>query len=933
VIYVSTQLGKPVSYGISSNRPIRNAHRQKIVELLNWQPYKSSAYRSQLIKYAKFLAQSHVKPMFVFTELARHLTDLQIELPQYSEIQRIVSEALRHQEDRLIKLLENVPVTHKRTIDRLLEHHVSSGDFNLQDIIELPKSLSNGEISDEIKRFNSVSELYYYACDWLKNSTLTPESINYYASLVQYYGRGRLAKMTNPLIPLYIMCFVVNRCKRINDNLIDTFHSLLNKYKSKANDMADELQSDSHVFFEQHEAKFAKVMDLFINKSKPETSASKLREKAFKTLDDNAINVLIDYMQNRKQEKRQLKWQSIAKLEPQFKNNLRLIFKHICIDYRGLKALKNATEKLNDYFKLPNNDDMVSINTFVTEIVSKQALNLITEVIDHKPLINPKMYEFYLYTVIDQALYSGEISSDHSHQFMAYEDEIIKDEELANEVIQKLNLTTFDQPITTHLDALEEKLENQIKQTNNNIYLGNNDAIQIKSQDKRTWTLPYRKDQVSVNHKIFESMPTLDIADVISYVDQETQFLSCFQHILHKGARKPVDKKVLTAVLLGKATNHGLHQMGSLSDFDYDTLKRCEQSYISLEAVKEACDTLSNAIKELPVFNLYNINDCVHGGIDGQKSKPKKACFNARHSPKYFYLGKGISTATLLVNHIPANATIFGAHEHESRFIFDLIYNNDTEIQPDIISTDSHGCNCVNFALLDFFGRQFAPCFKRINNKESMIAGFNEIETYEQLFIRPSGQINRDLIETNWIDIKKIVASLALKKSNQSTLIRMLTNSSYENPVKEALWEYDKIIRSEYILRYIDDEQLRRSVRTALNRNEAYHQLKNTIRHIGNQNILGKNDDHVVINDECARLLSEVIIYYNASILTELLQDNTRQDQEDLLKYSNKVSLVAWCHVNLHGIYRFKNKGRSAVDVSALIKDVPSIIVDQDTDK
>ncbi len=35
--------------------------------------------------------------------------------------------------------------------------------------------------------------------------------------------------------------------------------------------------------------------------------------------------------------------------------------------------------------------------------------------------------------------------------------------------------------------------------------------------------------------------------------------------------------------------------------------------------------------------------------------------------------------------------------------------SNTSDIIPDVLSTDTHGVNHVNFALLDLFGYQFAP--------------------------------------------------------------------------------------------------------------------------------------------------------------------------------------------------------------------------------
>ena len=45
-----------------------------------------------------------------------------------------------------------------------------------------------------------------------------------------------------------------------------------------------------------------------------------------------------------------------------------------------------------------------------------------------------------------------------------------------------------------------------------------------------------------------------------------------------------------------------------------------------------------------------------------------------------------------------------------------MVYNNDTDIQTDIHSTDSHGINQVNFAILDMFGYRFAPRYTNISS-------------------------------------------------------------------------------------------------------------------------------------------------------------------------------------------------------------------------
>jgi TnpA family transposase len=90
---------------------------------------------------------------------------------------------------------------------------------------------------------------------------------------------------------------------------------------------------------------------------------------------------------------------------------------------------------------------------------------------------------------------------------------------------------------------------------------------------------------------------------------------------------------------------------------------------------------------------------------------------NARHSPKYFGLHKGVSSYTLVANHVPINAKIIGTHEHESHYVFDVLYNNSSDIKPARHSTDTHGANHVNFWILHVFGYLFAPRYRNLKKK------------------------------------------------------------------------------------------------------------------------------------------------------------------------------------------------------------------------
>ncbi len=71
--------------------------------------------------------------------------------------------------------------------------------------------------------------------------------------------------------------------------------------------------------------------------------------------------------------------------------------------------------------------------------------------------------------------------------------------------------------------------------------------------------------------------------------------------------------------------------------------------------------------------------------------------------------------------------------------------------------------------------------------------------------ICPVGQIDLQVIIDETPNIDRIVATLGLKEMTQGTLIRKLCTYTMPNPTRRAIFEFDKLIRSIYTLRYLRD--------------------------------------------------------------------------------------------------------------------------------
>lgn len=136
------------------------------------------------------------------------------------------------------------------------------------------------------------------------------------------------------------------------------------------------------------------------------------------------------------------------------------------------------------------------------------------------------------------------------------------------------------------------------------------------------------------------------------------------------------------------------------------------------------------------------------------------------------------------------------------------------------MSTDTHGVNHVNFALLDLFGYSFAPRYAqpgRIINE--MFAVTEDGVGKVNLSLRTP--IYTKCIVRHWDTIQHIVVSLKERKTTQALLVRKLSTYKKNHPLLEALTEYNRLVKAEYLLNYIDDADLRNHVQRALNRGEA----------------------------------------------------------------------------------------------------------------
>jgi TnpA family transposase len=194
------------------------------------------------------------------------------------------------------------------------------------------------------------------------------------------------------------------------------------------------------------------------------------------------------------------------------------------------------------------------------------------------------------------------------------------------------------------------------------------------------------------------------------------------------------------------------------------------------------------------------------------------------------------------------------------------------------------------------------------------------------MVLRPIRKLNPALVVEEWDNIQRIMVSLALKTTTQNIIVGKLSAFARTNKTRRALWEYDNIIRSLYLLEYIDSPPLRRNVQRALNRGENYHQLRRAVSYANFGKLRFKTEQEQKLWGECARLITNCIIYYNATLLSHVLDRKEGASDVQGVALLTQVSPVAWQHINLYGRYEF-NKAPEAIDIDAIVQELSQVPV------
>jgi TnpA family transposase len=873
---------------------------------------------------ATLLARTDVAPTFLLAELMVFLIGQRIVRPGYSTLQSIIRNSLTAERDRLEQRVESALTDATRTaLQELLMRENTLSE--LAALKQDAKSFRYRQMGMEHQKRLTLAPLYTIAKALLPSLDISQLNIAYYASLANFYTISDLRRFKPGQTHLYLLCYAWQRYRQLTDNIVEAFGYHTRHLEDDTKAVATKQAAQIHNERQQATPRVGELLLLYVDDSLTDvTPFGTVRDKAFRIMPEEKLRSTGKLLTETPVSQMDLRWQAVDKQSGLCTKNLRPLA--MALEFASSsasgKAWLAALQWMKEVFAGQQSLAKQPLAKIPPRTIPNRLRNFLLSFDEEgKPVgLRADRYEFWVYRQLRKRLDMGDIYLDDSVQHRRFADDLVSMEAKA-EALKALDVPWLRQPADQTLDALFVELDTQWRAFDSELRSGKLKHLEFDQlKQTLTWHRPKADKDKQLQQGFYSKLQARDVADVFRFVNERCNFLSAMTPLQPRYAKKVADADSLMAVIIAQAMNHGNFKMAETCDIPYHVLEATHQQHLRPATLIDANDQISNFIASLPIFPYYSIDmDVLYGSVDGQKFAAASPTLKARHSRKYFGMDRGVVAYTLLASHVALQTQMLGANQHESYWVFDICYNNTSDIRPTTITGDMHCINMANFAILHWFGMNLAPRFTNLHTQLKHLYRGPEQEGYADFLIQPVGPIDRHLIAAEKSNLDHIAATLGLKEMSQSVLVRKICTLSGHHRTRKALFEYDKLIRTIYTLRYLRDPQLQRDVHRSENRIESYHQLRSTIAQVnGKKELTGRTDLEVDISNQCGRLIANVVIAYNSMLLSGLLGRYLAAGNEKALDLLRRISPAAWQHLHFLGHYAFRGK-QNPIDLEAVL--------------
>lgn len=515
-------------------------------------------------------------------------------------------------------------------------------------------------------------------------------------------------------------------------------------------------------------------------------------------------------------------------------------------------------------------------------------------------LLHRKYLELCVFSHVMEELKSGDLYVQNSDQFDDYRDHLVSWEQFEAEVGEYGDMVG----LPTDGRALVALLKQQLLDISQKVddRFPDNEHMDITESGlliRRTDRAPPPEGLPEVDQAITNSMATTSILDVLTETERWLDLHKLFGPL--SGFESKVDdpRKRFLTTLFCYDCNLGPTQTA----LSVKGLSRKQVAWLNLHHVTE--DRLDKAI--FKVVNAYNRFSLPHywgtgksASADGTKWNVYEQNLMSEYHLRYGGYG-GIGYYHVSDMYIALFGNFIPCGVYEAVHILDGLIKNESDIQPDTLHGDTQAQSAPVFGLAHLLGIKLMPRIRNI--KELVFFKAEQGTSYKHIQRLFRGNIDWDLLALHYRDMLRVAVSIKLGKITPSMILRRLGTFSRKNKLYFAFRELGRVIRTMFLLNYINDLELRRSIHAATNKSEEFNNFVKWL-FFGGEGIIAENLRHEqrkVI--KYSQLVANMVILHNVQWMSRKLKELQAQGflvGEPVLK---ALSPYRTTHINRYGDY------------------------------
>lgn len=929
LLFVARRLAVEATGRLLYAKATIHRHRVMIREKLGYSPF-SAGTEALLKKEADFLFSKQMRLKDIFAALLQKLEQQKVEVPSYNKLAELITDCFRTYEKRLLASIEqSLRPEDKQLLDRLLQIDEAYEADDKQDLkikrytITLLKrpnqSTKPAKIKANIHDLLTLKELFEKLQQPIAALSLSPDMIWHYATIVIKTDIFQIARRDEKRY-LYLLCFIVHQYYSLQDLLID----IVLKVVQTADNAAKRKQKETYFAMRTDRGNATAVLTCVVETAQtfkqkvteivlseqltPEEKLARLealikQENTASPVDaQEALSIL---KRDSKLVERDADYYNALQAESLWlQKRATEIVKHLSFNAETSRTgiMEAITHFVQTDGKIGDHPPTVFLNKTEQQMV-----------LDKHKRVRVSLYKTLLFQNIAEATKSGSLNLKHSYRYRSLDEYMISKESWQKNranYLKRAGLEKFAD-CEAVLKDLEGKLDKQYVTTNNNILSGTNHYLTIHGDHQFTLTTPKQEEASEPLTDLFPQTRFVSLCEVLATIQRMAGYLDGFSHIqLTHIHQKPADK-LFYAGITGLGCNITIAKLAQISkDINQSTLERTVLTYFTHENLLEAIDIILAYAKKLPLSHIFDRPDGLIITVsDGQKLGVHGESALANRSYKYFGKEQGITAYTFRdIHDFLYHSTVFSPSDREAMYVIDGMMHN-TIVRSDMHSVDTHGVTPLTFAAMHFLGIFFAPRIAGLDERKLYAFLKRKIYQEQGFKLLPDSTINVEIIKEHWDDILRFMATIMLKVTPASQLFERLNSYSHQNPLYKALKEFGQIIETMFILRYVDEPDIRQTIEKELNKLEHTNKFAKAVFHDNNHEFRQETREEQLIAEGCKRLIENAIILWNYLYLSQKVADTPEGKQQDeLLNQIKHSSMAVWQHINMLGEYDWSDE-------------------------